>query len=65
MLNKKGIVVRNLPLESIYLSLPDSVTGTLRICDLMFANYIELIKDEEEFALERIYEQPPNLYMRV
>ena len=63
-LSKRGIVIRHLPLESIYFCLQDSIHGSLRIVDLLFASFLDDIPDEPEFLLEYVYQTPSNLHIR-
>jgi len=63
-LSNKGIVVRHLPLESIYFTTQHSIHGTLRVIDLLFAASLDEIPDEPEFLLEYAYQTPSNLYVK-
>ena len=58
-----GIIVRSIPLESIYIGSVNDV-GTIRVLDLLFCISTEELKSEPLFALEKVYVPPKHTYMK-
>ena len=68
LLNNKGLIVRNMPLDTIFLAndfdITHDVIGNIRVMDLLFCLTQDELRNEPPFSLEKVYELPPKLYIR-
>jgi hypothetical protein len=58
LLNNRGLIVRNMPLESIYFANEHDIIGNIRVMDLLFCLTQDELSTEPPFSLEKVYELP-------